>query len=376
MMDLLEKPAEMMPPHSIEAEQCLLASLMVCNGDPVVYAEVAGVIREESFFQTDHAIIYAALQDMHRKERKVDPVVLRDELRRRGVLEEVGGAAYLAQIINTPCRVGCTTPSTRTQVREKAALRDLIVLCGHTAQACYRPQREDVAGKLASKLSHGATDIAVRGSTAELKPLGEILVEIAHRKPDEVRRLMTGMYEIDDATGGIGCGEFSLVGGRPGMGKSAFIKQVILNMARAGVTCGVVSIEESNNKIGENVLANLSGVENNRIAYSRLSPVEEQSLQTVAPGQSLAPGVRGRRVDEDGRDRGQHNQDGDEARLQVHCGRLSPADRHWRRRERNTGSHADQQGLEGAIQAPERRQPRGPASSTAAVRAQRFDYRP
>src|ERR1700683_5170211 len=86
-----------LPPHSIEAEMCLLASMML---EKELIGNVVSVIDRDSFYQVDHQIIYDVLVRLYEQNRPSDAVILAEELSKRQLLEEVGGAAYLGQILN------------------------------------------------------------------------------------------------------------------------------------------------------------------------------------------------------------------------------------------------------------------------------------
>ena len=86
-----------LPPHSIEAEMCLLASMML---DKEMIGQVVQIVDREAFYQADHQIIFDILVKLYEQNRPIDAVILREELIKRQLLEEVGGTAYLAQILN------------------------------------------------------------------------------------------------------------------------------------------------------------------------------------------------------------------------------------------------------------------------------------
>src|SRR5271155_2217559 len=111
-----------LPPHSIEAEMCVLASMML---DKDIIGQAIHIIHSESFHQPDHQIIFQALVKLYDANRPIDSVILVEELAKRHLLDEIGGTEYIAQILNT-------VPSAAHGmhyagiVREKAMLRQLI----------------------------------------------------------------------------------------------------------------------------------------------------------------------------------------------------------------------------------------------------------
>ena len=79
-----------LPPHSIEAEMCLLASMML---DKEVVGNVVQIVDREAFYQADHQILFDILLKLYEQNRPIDAVIVREELAKRQLLEEIGGTA-------------------------------------------------------------------------------------------------------------------------------------------------------------------------------------------------------------------------------------------------------------------------------------------
>src|SRR5438067_1350188 len=86
-----------LPPHSIESEMCLIASMML---DKDMVGQIVQIIDREAFFQADHQIIFDIIVKLYEQNRPIDPLIVREELLKRQLLDEVGGVSYLAQIIS------------------------------------------------------------------------------------------------------------------------------------------------------------------------------------------------------------------------------------------------------------------------------------
>jgi len=106
---------------------------------------------------------------------------------------------------------------------------------------------------------------------------------------DELRRIPTGIRDLDKLIGGLRVGGKTIIGAKPGMGKSLLLKQIGLNLTRRGVRFGVISVEESKFKIAENTLSNQSGVINNRIAFGKLDDSEWRRLAAALPELAQLP---------------------------------------------------------------------------------------
>src|SRR3954464_6782198 len=87
-----------LPPNSLESERALLASMML---DKDMIGQVVQIVDREAFFQADHQIIYDLLVKLYEQNRPIDAVLLREELVKRQLLDEIGGNAYLMQILGS-----------------------------------------------------------------------------------------------------------------------------------------------------------------------------------------------------------------------------------------------------------------------------------
>src|SRR5437764_15106331 len=131
-----------LPPHALEAEMCLLASMML---DKEMIGSVVQIVDREAFYQADHQILWDILVKLYEQNRPVDAVILREELAKRQLLEEVGGSAYLGQILST-------VPSAAHGahyagiVREKALLRQLIAASNDIPRDAYAPHQKAYLG--------------------------------------------------------------------------------------------------------------------------------------------------------------------------------------------------------------------------------------
>src|SRR4051812_756569 len=121
-----------LPPHDIGAEMCVLASMML---DRVILGEVVTIVGREDFYQADHQIIFDAVVRLYSEGRDIDATLVRAELAKRQLLEEVGGVDYLIQLMNAvPSAVHGAGYA--KVVREKAILRQLISASNDMLREC------------------------------------------------------------------------------------------------------------------------------------------------------------------------------------------------------------------------------------------------
>jgi replicative DNA helicase len=122
-----------LPPQSIEAEESILSAILLDNN---TLLDVLELLAPENFYRTAHQIIFSAINDLFRKAQPVDLVTLTNLLREKNKLEEIGGAAYLARLVDTVPSAINVQHYARI-VRDKSSLRQLIAKSNEITQRCY-----------------------------------------------------------------------------------------------------------------------------------------------------------------------------------------------------------------------------------------------
>jgi replicative DNA helicase len=278
-----------LPPNDVDAEVALIGSLLRLGHEKATLAKVRQIIDRESFYQVDHQLVYDVVCHLHDSGKAVDLLSVREALERRQVLEEVGGATYLAKLFES-----VFTPAHAAHyasiIREKSKLRALIALANDTLRSVYAPAADDVAEKLALELSAAAAKVATTGMPHQVHRLGDVAVEVFESKEKgQNPRIETGLRDLDRLIGGLRKGGKTIFGAKAGMGKSLLLKQIGLNVACRGVPFGIISVEESRHKIAENTVANVSGIINNHIAFGRLDPGEWKAFAEAVNGLTGVP---------------------------------------------------------------------------------------
>jgi replicative DNA helicase len=271
------------PPQDNDAERCALASLMLANSIEE-FEMIRRHLRGDDFYQADHQIIFDVLAEMRKSGVAIDAITARNALEKKGLLEEIGGSAYIAEVLLSVPSAAHGEHYAKI-VREKADLRRCIETSNDLIKAAYSPFDGDVA-KLTQSAILRLNDIASNGKVAHAKSIGEIAIEVIESLDRrDLKRMPTHLKSLDMQIGGLPIGGFSMIAARPGMGKSLVLKNMLLTSAMAGVRTGLVSIEENNNKVGENILSYLSGVNNKRLACGEIS-TEEWGLLADAAGRA------------------------------------------------------------------------------------------
>lgn len=216
------------PPQSLEAEQALLGAVML---EKKMLLEVRHILEEEDFFREAHRKLYRAILNLDDRSAKIDILTVSEELKRQGEFEEIGGVSALTTLIEK-----CPTPSHAEyyaqEVAEKAAKRRFITSCNRALERAYEDNEED-SNKLSEKLM-GELVTGQKSKKGFLDPS-----ELSRRIADEVMTgermeyIPTGFDQLDAKLGGIRIGHIGVVTGPAEQGKSTFVANLAVNVARA-----------------------------------------------------------------------------------------------------------------------------------------------
>ena len=268
-------------PHNLEAEQSVLGALLV---DFEAAAGVFQILSPADFYSPKHGRIFAAIQRLYDQHATVDEVMLHEELERLGEVEATGGLAYLDELIDRLPAAANAEYYGRI-VRDKGLLRALHETCSEIVEGIYAS--ESGAQEQQDRAEQLITDIGRRGAGRDFIPIREIIDEQFERLDDstlEDGSLYSGYVDLDSVTTGFHPAEFIIVAGRPSMGKTTFCMNVVQNLAVAGKTIAIFSLEVSRDQLVQNLLCSFSRVDAHRLRKRSLSHQDWQQL-TVGAGQ-------------------------------------------------------------------------------------------
>ncbi len=239
-MNTIDSPllglSQRLPPSNVQAEQALLGALLANNR---AYERVSEFLAPEHFADPIHGRIYQAIARRVEAGQLADAVTLKAEFEHSGFLEEVGGTAYLAQLLTA--MVGIINAGEYARAIHDAWLRRQLIDIGETVvNNAFRADAELDGGKQIEAAEHSlfqlATDGAVAGGFVSLqRALAEAILgaERAVRGAGHVMGLTTGLHDLNKKTGGLHPSDLVILAGRPGMGKTSLATTVAYRAAKA-----------------------------------------------------------------------------------------------------------------------------------------------
>jgi replicative DNA helicase len=210
------------PPHNLDAEASLLGAMLLRQDAVSTASEILGGSGSAAFFKPAHGLIFDAITNLAAHAQAVDAVTVSEELRRAGVLDQIGGLGALVELQNSTPAISNAAQYARI-VDETALLRRIISTAGEIAELGYGGQA-DVAQSVdrAEQLMFGVAQNRVADTT---HPLDQLLhstldhLETLYQQGEAITGLPTGFHDLDELLSGFQPSTLNVIGARPAMGK-------------------------------------------------------------------------------------------------------------------------------------------------------------
>lgn len=279
-----------LPPHNLEAEESLISAILVDNS---TLNDVFDIVSPDDFYRTAHKEIFIAITDLFEKNEPVDLVTLSNKLKEIGKLEAVGGATFLAKIVDTvPLAVNARHYA--SIIHEKARLRRLV----QTSNEIIKQGLED-KGDIENVLDFAVSSIFEIAEDKMKKSIVH-LKHIIDQNYDDIEKwqtdksltsgVTTGFKRLDSLTLGFQNSDLIIIAARPSMGKTAFALNIARNAAvTKNIPVAIFSLEMSEKQLGLRMLCAEAGVNSYRVKNGFLSQNDFNKLNKAAGVLSEAP---------------------------------------------------------------------------------------
>ena len=268
------------PPHSLEGEMSVLGAMMLSQD---ALGLVVQHLDADSFYRKDHASIFRVIVEMYDANRPVDLVTLKEELRRAGVLEEIGGEQYLITLADSVPTISNAEYYARI-VKEKALLRGLIQA---GAEIIRDAHQQDTVDEVLDRCEKRIFDVTQRKVIGDLYDIRSILSNVLQKLDLQGRQaitgLATGFHDLDDKTRGLQAGEMIVLAARPSVGKSALALNLAEHVAVDGSQpVAFFTIEMSKEELALRLLGSRARVDGLRLRKGELNNEEVRRIQNAA----------------------------------------------------------------------------------------------
>lgn len=274
-----------LPPYSLEAEQAVLGGLMIDNS---TWDQVSDVVMEADFYRQDHRLIYSAIYSLAEQSEPYDVVTLSEWLDSHNELNNVGGLSYLGSLAkNTP--TAANIKAYAKIVRERSVLRQLIRVSTDIAESAYNPEGRS-STEILDIAESKVFEIAEKGgrATGGYQNIKDLLVKAVDRidtlyqSDNAYTGIPTGFDDFDDMTSGLQKADLVIIAGRPSMGKTSFVMNLVENAAiKHKQPVAVFSMEMPGDQLVMRMMASLGRIDSNKIRTGKLDDADWPRLTSA-----------------------------------------------------------------------------------------------
>lgn len=262
------------PPQNLDAEKSVLGAVLL---DKNAIIKIVDVVSSPDFYDDNHGIIFEAMLTLFEKRRPIDIVTLTEQLEGEDQLSSVGGAGYLADIVNI-------TPSAANVVHyakivaDKAVLRRLIEAATNIGELGF-DEDTDLSDTL-DKAEQSLFAVSQKFMKDKFVPVKDILTEAfdridkIHKDKDTgaLRGVPSGFRDLDGLTAGLQKSDLIILAARPSMGKTAFALNIAENVAiDAKIPVGIFSLEMGKEQLVDRLLSSQAGVDSWKLRTGNLT---------------------------------------------------------------------------------------------------------
>lgn len=290
------------PPHDLEVEAAVLSAVMI---DPAALDKVLEFLRPEHFYSEAHRQVFKACLELKEASQPVDIVQVGSWLKSRERISQIGGMAYLTEILDAAPAVANVASYAKT-IHEKWRVRQLIATCQRVAAQGYLDYGE--TQPFIDEAEQSIYEIARMREGSSVEPLIAVMkrsfkaISDALTRRGQVTGIPTGFERYDRLTAGLHDGDLSIIAARPGMGKTSFVLNIATNIARArsyddgttrsevlGVGAVIFSLEMPREQLANRMLCSEARVDVGKLRGGGLDNDDWKRLTNAAAELSRLP---------------------------------------------------------------------------------------
>ena len=266
-------------PHSIEAEQSVIGSMIMDSQAIVVASEI---ISGDDFYNKQFGVVFDTMVELHESGKPVDLVTLQNSLKEKDVPAEVSSLEFVRDLV-TAVPTSANVKSYANIVAEKSTLRKLIRLMDEIENTCYlgKEPLEDILEDTEKRVFN----LVQKRNTGEFVPIRQVVmnamekIEKASKNKGSVTGIPTGFLDLDTRTAGLQPSDLILIAARPSMGKTAFVLNIAQHVAfKQNMTVAIFSLEMSKEQLVNRMFSLESKVDAQDLRTGQLSEADWEKL--------------------------------------------------------------------------------------------------
>ncbi len=278
------------PPHNMEAEQAILGGILI-NNDAM--NQIMDILSVDAFYREAHAHLFQGMIDLYSNNEPIDLITLHQYLKRKNLLEKVGGAEYLGSLVEAVSTSAGITYHAKI-IRDLSVRRKLITQCSVISESCFQDWQN--TDELLDLAEQSIFNIAEEKVGEGFSTLTEVIkssfkkIESVAEHEGYITGVPTGFTNFDRLTTGLQPSDLIIIAGRPSMGKTALALNIGYNAAeltKKGVA--VFSLEMSKMQLGMRLLGFDAQIDARKLRTGFLGDKEWAGLTDSADRLSALP---------------------------------------------------------------------------------------
>lgn len=270
-------------PHSVEAEQAVLGSMLI---DPRCVSEVIDKLRPDDFYLRQNKEIYETIYSMFNYSLTIDPVTVLENMKQNGYYDENQSRGYILQLMDatpTAANVGEYIDI----IKDKTLLRRVAEAAGDLTAMIQEGAAtgQDILEAAEQRIYAIRQGRAARG----LIPISEVIIDVYDRLEElaasdsAIPGLSTGLRDLDRAISGLNNSDLILLAARPGMGKTSMALNILLDAGKkSGKKVAFFSLEMSREQLALRLISSECFVDNKKLVTGKLSDEDWESVAAAA----------------------------------------------------------------------------------------------
>ena len=270
-------------PHSVEAEQAVLGSMLI---DPRCVSEVIDKLRTDDFYIRQNKEIYETIYTMFNYSLTIDPVTVLENMKQNGYYDENQSRGYILQLMDT-------TPTAANVgeyidiIKDKTLLRRVAEAAGELTAMIQEGTStgQDILEAAEQRIYAIRQGRSARGLSHISSVMNEVWETIKERQAQggEFPGISTGLVDLDRRISGLNDSDLIIVAGRPGMGKSSLAMNIGVEAAKqSGKSVAVFSLEMSKAQLGLRLVSTEALIDNKKLTTGRIVGEEEWGRVALA----------------------------------------------------------------------------------------------
>jgi replicative DNA helicase len=300
-------PQQTPPPHNLAAEMAVLGAILFDNN---AHQRLSDVLKPRDFYAQANAAIFEVLDRLISGGRVADGVTLREHFERDGHLADIGGARYLADLLDSAA-FGPEILDYARLIHDLALRRELIGIGAEMVQKATKSDIDEPGEKQIEAAEKQLFTLAERGAGAQgFQTFNTALAQsiqtatLAFKRDGKIAGVPTGLDELDRMLGGFHKSDLVIIAARPSMGKTALATNIAYHAAKRckrspapngmmrtdeGAVVGFFSLEMSSDQLAARVLADVSGVPSDKMRRGELTNHDYEQIREAASGMENIP---------------------------------------------------------------------------------------